>query len=182
MNKDIVCIEGKPDNIDDKFMRFLLEKLKIPLNYVQFKHLANGKSEIANLKDTFFPMQIDKGNKVLLLLDYDYEQDPLNQTCASYKKDNIITDYYLIGENLKLKKQNNLENLLLSTAKNTNFINCFAQYETCIDKALAEKSKLFAYIDATSNKHNDINYPEIFDLKHTNFEPLKNFLNSHLST
>ena len=34
----------------------------------------------------------------------------------------------------------------------------------------------------TISGFNQLNYPEIFDLEHTNFEPLKNFLNSHLST
>ena len=139
-----------------------------------------GKSKIKGLKNSC--IKLKKTSNLLLLLDYDYEQDPLNEICKTFQAKSFITDYYLIGENLKLNKRNNLENLLLSTAKHTNFINCFAQYETCIDKTLAEKSKLFAYIDATSNKHNDINYPEIFDLKHTNFEPLKNFLNSHLNT
>ena len=139
-----------------------------------------GKSKIKGLKNSF--IKLKKTSTLLLLLDYDHQDCSHNQTCATYKQKGIITDYHLIGENLKLKKKSNLENLLLSTAKHTKFINCFAQYETCIEQDLPEKSKFFAYIDATANKRNDINYPEIFDLKHTNFEPLKNFLNSHLST
>ena len=132
------------------------------------------------LKNSF--IKLKKTSTLLLLLDYDHQACSHNQTCASYKADDIITDYHLIGENLKLDSKNNLENLLLPTATHKKFINCFAQYETCIAQDLPEKSKFFAYIEATANKHDAINYPEIFDLEHKNFEPLKNFLNSHLNT
>ena len=172
-----IAVEGPTDK---QFLFKYLDFCDIKFDAANIEILG-GKSSIKT-KQAVYQREIDSGKQVLLLLDYDHQDCEHNQICASYKAKDIITDYYLIGENLKLNKRNNLENLLLSTAKHTKFINCFAQYETCIDKALAEKSKWFAYIEATGNKHDDINYPKIFDLKHANFEPLKNFLNSYLNT
>ena len=171
----LIIVEGKTDEF---FFKSYLNFLKIDTGKYQLKEIC-GKDNLKNNTELFKKNITNR--KVILILDWDREDCPINQLCKKYKKEKTITDFFLIKKDL--------EDLLIPLAKKQEYIECFEDYQKCIkargSKAtpLKDKSKIYAYLQAEDapKKRKEVDFSEYFDFKDKKLNELKKFLFSHLN-
>lgn len=181
---------------DVKFLKdYINGVLGISLSDIHFDTLGGwaGYKTGGNIKASIKENNDDERITIIILdADTDFsarQQEVIND----FKKYNIPIQLFLFPNNLNI---GSLETLLSEIAVERGIINCFEQYEHCIQgyQAPVDKSKIFAYLDALlpknakNNNKKDVikeenrNYlnEAHWNLNHEFLSPLKAFLLPHI--
>ncbi len=143
---------------------------------------------------TEIQQNFDEGNETIIILDADADfkgrEREVSADFAAYK---IPIRLFLFPDNLNV---GNIETLLAGIATDRKLMDCFLEYEKCV--ALYPKklndSRIYSYLDMLlldnwkDEKGKDLRREEFrnyrnknhWDLKHTDLNPLKEFLASFL--
>jgi hypothetical protein len=136
----------------------------------------------------------DNGNLSILILDADKDfKARFNEIRSDFDQYKVPIELFLFPNHAHL---GNLETLLTEIAVDKKLIDCFLQYEKCIEgyNKPVNKSKIFAYLDALLPEKNkkgskgdliqevnrDYKNKLHWDLSHKYLDPLKEFLATHL--
>ena len=166
MNKKYIFVEEKEDkDFLESYARFLnLECVKV--------ESSGSKSELLNAQNRKYTSKKENGDQVYIIADYDHDKDHLNKKIEELEADKVDGVFFI---------KNNLEDLLLSIAKQKNKVECFKKYEKCIEKEISLKGKLYAYLDSCydhskKSRQELLNYFLYFELESNKLDSLKNFL------
>lgn len=190
-----IFTEGKPDI---KFLKDYIEEVfGIILDESDFDTLGSwaGYKAGGDIKASIKENQENKKETILII---DADND------FSSRQNEVLTDFAQFGTPVNLflfpnnKNSGCLENLLCVIAIEQKILNCFNQYEECINgyESPVIKSRIFAYLDALlpsnkkkgdskdliQEKNRDYKNKAHWDLNHDETTPLKTFLQPFLNS
>ncbi len=190
-----IFVEGKSDQ---KFLRdFILKRFGIELQAENFDPLGSwsGYKSENKLKASIRENSIDNNKTSLLILDGDTDwQARKLEIFNDFKSFGVDIELFLFPDN---QSNGNLEDILAEIAVERKLIECFQNYEKCVDSypKKLNHSRIYSYLDMIlqdeylDDNKRDLRREEFrdfcnenhWDLNHSCLNPLFNFLDSHIN-